>query len=70
MQLGIGELPEFPDDVKFEWELLTDALIGLDNHPGQGWPAVRIPMVRIQGSGRGKAAVVTARLGVLEHRHP
>jgi hypothetical protein len=51
MRLGIEELTEFLDSVVFECDLITDAFIGLDDHPGQGYPAIRIPVVRIQGSG-------------------
>ncbi len=34
MHLGVEELTEFLDGVVFECELITDALIGLDYHPG------------------------------------
>jgi hypothetical protein len=46
MHLGIEELTDFLDGVVFECELITDVLMGLDYHPGRGYPAVRIPVVR------------------------
>ena len=46
MHLGIEELTEFLDGVVFECELITDAFIGLDYHPGQGYPAIPIPVVK------------------------
>jgi hypothetical protein len=46
MHLGIEELTDFLDGVVFECELITDALIGLDYHPGRGNPAIRIQVVR------------------------
>jgi hypothetical protein len=45
MRLGIEELTEFLNGVVIECELITDAFIGLDYHPGQGYPAIRIPVV-------------------------
>jgi hypothetical protein len=46
MRLGIEELTKFLNGVVFECELITDAFIGLDYHPGQGYPAIRIPVLR------------------------
>ncbi len=46
MHLGIEELTEFLEGVVLECELITDAIIGLDYHPGQGYPAIRIPVIR------------------------
>jgi len=46
MHLGEDELTEFLSGVQFECSLITDAFIGLDYHPGRGYPAVRIPVIR------------------------
>jgi hypothetical protein len=46
IRLGLEELSKFLEDVVIGCELITDVFIGLDYHPGQGYPAIRIPVVR------------------------